>query len=189
MVFFNGYYPVLSDSVYVVMDDRQGGYGAVGSLVKKGHKKIAGIFKSDDIQGMERYSGYIQAIIDNGLEFKDEWVYWFNSENRQYIFTDEKARIIEMFQECTAVVCYNDEIAVKLVNLFKSSGYRIPQDKAIMSFDNSLLSEISSPHLTSLDHPKEILGAVAARKIVSMINGKKEKSVKLEWGISLKDST
>lgn len=62
MVFINGFYPDLKNPVYVVADDRAGGRMACELLLKKGHSKIAGIFKSDDIQGHRRYAGYAEAV-------------------------------------------------------------------------------------------------------------------------------
>ena len=54
VVFFNSYYPALRDCVSVTMDDCQGGFDAVEYLVSKGHRKIGGIFKNDDMQGLGR---------------------------------------------------------------------------------------------------------------------------------------
>lgn len=62
MVFFNGYYPALEGCVSVTMDDRAGGLQAVEYLVARGHRKIGGIFKSDDMQGLGRYDGYTGAF-------------------------------------------------------------------------------------------------------------------------------
>lgn len=188
VVFFNSYYPVMPNKTFVVMDDKRGGYDATAYLASQGHIRIGGIFKSDDMQGIERYSGYIEGVIENKLPLRDEWVTWFHSENRNYFIQDEAERIVESLRDCTAVVCYNDEIGVKLINILHAHGYRIPEDKAIISFDNSLLSEVSRIKITSLDHPKEIMGAVAARKLVAMINGKAEKSSVMEWSFSKKHS-
>ena len=82
------------------------------------------------------------------------------------------------------MVCYNDEVAVKLVNALQAHGVAVPREKAVISFDNSLLSEVSAVKLTSLDHPKENLGACAARKLVGMMNGREEHSVQLDWGFA-----
>ena len=189
VVFFNGYYPVMkNDCTYVIMNDKSGGYKAVSHLIDRGHKKIGGIFKSDDIQGMDRYAGYLNCLSENGLSMQDQWVIWFNSENRAHMMEDESGWIIESLKDCTAIVCYNDEIAVKLINAFSSKGYNIPEDKAIVSFDNSLFSEVSLVPITSMDHPKEVLGSVAARKLVSMIEGGCENSLVMEWGFSARDS-
>lgn len=190
VVFYNGYYPDLGNCVSVTTDDRQGGIDAVNYLAAHGHRKIGAIFKGDDMQGMERYAGYTQGLLENGLILRDEWVRWFNSENRKSLFAEEvdTRRLLPAFSECTAIVCYNDEVAVKLVKALQSHGLSVPGDKAVISFDNSLLSEVSSVKITSLDHPKESLGACAARKLIHMMNGREEQSVKLEWGFSEKDS-
>lgn len=68
VLFLNAYYQDLEDIPYVVTDDRQGGYDAADYLITKGHKKIAGIFKTDDRQGHEaRYLGYASALIEHGM--------------------------------------------------------------------------------------------------------------------------
>lgn len=190
VVFFNGSYPALGGCVSVTTNDRQGGTDAVNYLVAHGHRKIGAIFKSDDMQGMERYAGYTQGLLENSLFLRDEWVVWFHSENRNTFLSEEfdVRRILELLGECTAVVCYNDEVAVKLVSALRDHGVEVPRDKAVISFDNSLLSEVSSVKLTSFDHPKENLGACAARKLISMMNGREEQSVVLDWGLAERDS-
>lgn len=184
VVFFNSYYPALRDCVSVTMNDCQGGFDAVEYLVSKGHRKIGGIFKNDDMQGLGRYDGYTQGLLKNGLALKDEWVVWFNSESRENLLSDEYgiSRLLENLSQCTAVVCYNDEVAVKLERALAGHGLKVPEDMALISFDNSPLGELAAPGLTSFDHLKEQLGACAARKLISMMNGREEKSVVLDWG-------
>lgn len=185
VVFFNGYYPALRDCVSVTMNDRQGGFDAVEYLVARGHRNIGGIFKSDDMQGLGRYDGYARALLKNGLSFQDQWVTWFNSESRENLLTDEYGitRLLEKLSQCTAVVCYNDEVAVKLERAFATHGIKVPEDKAIISFDNSPLGELAAAGLTSFDHLKESLGASAARKLISMMGGREEQSLVLDWNL------
>ncbi len=185
VVFFNGYYPALRDCVSVTMNDRQGGFDAVEYLVAKGHRNIGGIFKNDDMQGLGRYDGYARALLKNGLTFQDQWVTWFNSESRENLLTDEYGvtRLLEKLSQCTAVVCYNDEVAVKLERVFATHGIKVPEDKAIISFDNSPLGELAAAGLTSFDHLKESLGASAARKLISMMDGREEQSLVLDWNL------
>ena len=106
------------------------------------------------------------------------------------MLTDEYgvSRLLGKIASCTAVVCYNDAVAVKLEKAFAAHGVRVPQDKAIISFDNSQLGELASVGLTSFDHPKENLGASAARKLLGLINGREEQSVVLDWGLAERDS-
>ena len=65
---------------------------------------------------------------------------------------------------------------------------QVPQDKAIISFDNSQLGELASVGLTSFDHPKESLGACAARKLISMMSGREETSTVMDWGLAERNS-
>ena len=160
VVFFNSYYPALQGCVSVTMDDRQGGIDAVEYLVARGHRRIGGIFKSDDMQGLARYDGYTRGLLRHGITLQDQWVTWFNSESRDNLLTDEYgvSRLLGKIASCTAVVCYNDAVAVKLEKAFAAHGVRVPQDKAIISFDNSQLGELASVGLTSFDHPKRAWG-------------------------------
>ena len=190
VVFFNGYYPALEGCVSVTMDDRAGGLQAVEYLVARGHRKIGGIFKSDDMQGLGRYDGYTRGLLKHGLALQDQWVLWFDSGSRDTFLKEEPGitRVLERLSQCTAVVCYNDEVAVKLEKALYSHGLTVPGDKALISFDNSPLGAFATVGLTSFDHPKENLGASAARKLLGLINGREEQSVVLDWGLAERDS-
>lgn len=190
VVFFNGYYPALEGCVSVTMDDRQGGLQAVEYLAARGHQKIGGIFKSDDMQGLGRYDGYTRGLLKNGLGLQDQWVLWFDSGTRDTFLTEEPgiSRALERLAECTAVVCYNDEVAVKLEKALYGRGLSVPGDKALISFDNSPLGAFAQVGLTSFDHPKENLGASAARKLLGLLSGREEKSVVLDWNLVVRDS-
>lgn len=89
VVFFNGYYPALEGCVSVTMDDRAGGLQAVEYLVARGHRKIGGIFKSDDMQGLGRYDGYTRGLLKHGLALQDQWVLWFDSGSRDTFLKEE----------------------------------------------------------------------------------------------------
>lgn len=190
VVFFNGYYPALPGCVSVTMDDRQGGLAAVEYLAARGHQRIGGIFKSDDMQGLGRYDGYTRGLLKHGLALQDQWVLWFDSGSRDTFLKEEPGitRVLERLSQCTAVVCYNDEVAVKLEKALYSHGLTVPGDKALISFDNSPLGAFATVGLTSFDHPKENLGASAARKLLGLINGREEHSVVLDWGLAERDS-
>jgi len=190
IVFINGYYPNLPNTVYVVTDDRQGGKMAVEYLIGKGHRRIGGIFKADDMQGHERYAGFSQAIVENDLELHDDKVYWFTTENRDHLlFEDGGKELVDKFSDCSAIVCYNDQIAVKLIDVLVRSGISVPGQVAVLSFDNSLYSDISSVKVTSFEHPKELLGKAAAEKLINMIRGQTEAPLVMPWTLQEKEST
>ena len=70
VVFIHGSYGALPGAVCVSDDNFGGGYQLARHLIARGHTKIAGIFKSDDIQGHQRYLGYLTAMRDAGLPYR-----------------------------------------------------------------------------------------------------------------------
>ena len=186
VLFLNGYYKDLADFPYVVADDRQGGYDATNYLIRKGHTHIAGIFKYDDRQGHERYLGYSSALIEHGLTLTDDNVLWFTTSTRADMVNRYAMSVTE---GCTAVVCYNDEVAVPLLNLMLHAGKAVPQDMAIISFDNSTMADLAAVRITSLDHPKQALGVEAVRRLIRMIGGQQQAPLVMPWGFTEKEST
>ncbi len=186
VVFFNGYYPALPSSVVVMADDRQGGHDLTDYLIRKGHMKIAGIFKSDDMQGPERYMGYVSALIEHGLSVMDDNILWFPTKMRKEIIHQFA---LDTVRGCTAVVCYNDEVAVPLLNLLLEAGLSVPGDMAVVSFDKSTMSDLAAVPITSLEHPKKNLGIEAASRLIRMIEGVPQKSVVLPWRFAERESS
>ena len=76
---------------------------------------------------------------------------------------------LERLKECTGIVCYNDEVAFSLCEILKKQGYSIPRDVSLVSIDDSDLSTIGDVMLTSVTHPKEVLGKKAAENLLRMI--------------------
>ncbi|MDD3429891.1 MAG: GntR family transcriptional regulator [Oscillospiraceae bacterium] len=180
VVFINGFYPDLTSPVYVVADDRAGGRMASEYLLKKGHTKIAGIFKSDDIQGHRRYAGYVQALQSAGLTVEDDHVMWFTTENRESLLT---ACTMTAVEGCTAVVCYNDEVALQVSKILKKHNIKVPDKIELASFDNSTISRLTSVPFLSLCNPKEQIGCIAAEKLLHILENKTEQSVVLPWSM------
>lgn len=180
VVFINGFYPDLKRPVYVVADDRAGGRMACTALLEKDHKNIAGIFKSDDIQGHRRYAGYVQALCAAGIDVEDDRVLWYTTENRDSLLA---ACLPQVLAECTGVVCYNDEVALCMRRLLEEKGVPPEQQPELVSFDNSTFARLCPIPFLSLSNPKERLGQVAAEKLVHLLNGQSEQPTVLPWNI------
>jgi GntR family transcriptional regulator, arabinose operon transcriptional repressor len=193
VVFLHGTYAALSNAVCICDDDYYGGYLLTRYLLQKGHTHIAGIFKSDDIQGHNRYYGFLSALRDAGVPLPDEQVLWYTTEEKNQILSNEDLSFLQNFikhslKGITALVCYNDEIAFSLVDILLSYGIRIPEDLAIVSFDNSSYSEFCSVKITSLEHGSKHIGRVAAERLIDMLHGKQVQSEAAPWILVEKDS-
>lgn len=189
LVFMHSRYRSLPQALAVLDDNYAGGKLLVEYLFGKGHRAIAGIFKSDDLQGLQRYEGYLTALRNLSLPMRDEKVYWYDTASREQLLNgDSSDALIKTLSGCTAVVCYNDEIAHRLISLLTERGIRIPQQMAVVSFDNSLYSNLSPIPITSLSHGNENVGAVAAKLLLQLMNGEQSYSQTLPWVLVEKES-
>lgn len=94
----------------------------------------------------------------------------------------------QSLKNCTAVVCYNDEIAFALIGMLREHNVRVPEDLAVVSFDNSSYSEFCSVRITSLAHGSRHVGKIAAETLVRMLRGEKVSSQCVPWTLIEKDS-
>ena len=184
VLFFHGIYSNIRDFTCVMDDNSAGGTQLALHLLSKGHRKIGGIFKSDDIQGIERYYGVISALIDSGIQIDDRSFCWYDTVDRKEIVTGHAFLdkfIDTRLSDRSAIICYNDEIAYNLIQGLLVKGKRVPEDVSIVSFDNSIYSQIGPVPITSLGHKNMKTGKTAAEILLAMIDGKKAESVKLKW--------
>lgn len=170
VVFINSYYQSLNCN-YIVVNDELGGEMATRYLIENGHQHITGIFKYDDLQGNLRYKGFLSEMYKNNLSVDESTIVWFSTENMEQQFSFENLdSLLKKLKNSTAIVCYNDQIAMKIIQLLANSEVNVPKDLSLVSFDNSSLSQIGTVPLTSITHPGEELGKLAAESILTMIN-------------------
>jgi GntR family transcriptional regulator of arabinose operon len=168
-VFIHGYHQKLEATSYVMLDDAAGMYKAVEYLIKLGHKRIAGIFKGDDMQGLNRHKGYAQALFDGRLLYNPDDVVWFSTEDKDTKPTEVIRQFMEEKRGIDSVVCYNDDIAFRVFELLTGMSIKVPEDISLIGFDDSYLSANSSVKITSVSHPKEKLGEIAAQILLQML--------------------
>ncbi len=172
IVFFNAKYP-WSEYPYVSMDDTKAGRIVTDYLFSLGHKDICAIMLLDDVQGHKRYQGYLDSFLAHGIENAEQNVLWYATNERSDFFEASENRIEELVNRSTAIVCYNDNIAVKLLDFCKRRGIRVPEDLSITGMDDSKLSRICEVPITTVRHPHQALGECAAIKLLEMIDNPK----------------
>lgn len=163
VLFVNSYYKEL-DIPHISMDNRKAGYLAAKHLAECGHTRIGGIFKADDGQGHLRYAGYTDALMEQEIKIRGDQVIWIDSEELRTM-GEESAKFLKRLKGCTACVCYNDETAYKIVEIFRKAGHRVPEDLSVVGIDNSGLAKFCPVPLTSVENPVEKLGRTAAERM------------------------
>lgn len=169
----NAYYHELNPS-YIIVDDELGAFLLTEHLIKLGHRKIAGLFKTDDQQGINRLRGYIRAFRTYDIPLDSNLVVTYQTEEK----TTKPISMIESILKSetnapTGIVCYNDELALNILEVIRSLHLKVPDDVSVVGFDDSQLAVASEVKLTTVTHPKMDLGIEAAKRIIRMIEGKK----------------
>lgn len=172
-IMINESYPELN-CPYVKVDDEHGGYLAAQHLIELGHRKIAGFFKTDDLQGIGRMRGFMKAHQERRVPMPPEFMIRYSTEEKQ----SKPLQAAEAFlQQCvderpTAFVCYNDELAIAILEKIRQTGMRVPDDISLVGFDDAGLAVASEVKLTTLIHPKMDMGIQAAKILISFIKNR-----------------
>lgn len=194
MVFFHNFYPAFSRPPYVKDDNFSGSRLLTEHLLTQGHQKIGGIFKSDDLQGPERFQGFMETMRNQNLPVPDERIGWFDTRDldrlQRFQETGFLRKIVQdCLESCTAVICYNDMIAYFLIKELNLAGYRLPEDMAIVAFDNTYLSNSEILPLTTLAHKPHETGKRAVDMLVNQLRGIPVSPMEIPWVLIPKGST
>ena len=191
LVFMHGNYEQLPDTLSVLDDNLAGGRMLVEYLYGKGHRGIGGIFKYDDLQGRQRFAGYLEGLQEYGLTPEDGNVLWYDTAQKEHFLKDDYSveRMAGLLSSCSAVVCYNDEIAARVISYLTRKGLSVPADIAVVSFDNSPYSEMSTPRITSLSHGRYNVGRMAAETLFRLLRGESCASQLAPWILVEKESS
>lgn len=172
-VMINAYYEGLCPPS-ITMDDERGGYLSTEHLIQLGHKRIIGIFKTDDLQGIKRMKGYVGAHRKHGVPIEPNHMITYNTEQKFEGPKEEVRRLLTLEKRPTAIVCYNDEMALSILNVTRELQINIPEDISMVGYDDSYLASASEVKLTTIPHPKTVMGRDAAKFIVDVIEGKRD---------------
>ena len=167
-VMINASYPEIK-APSLLVDDFIGGKIATEHLISLGHKHIMGIFKVDDSQGIKRMNGFVAKCQEHDILPTSNQILTYLSEETKTVLPQRIETILKSEKRPSGIFCYNDEIAYMVINIAHSLGLKIPEELSIVGFDDSSLSKIIEPNLTSLTHPKENMGRDAAKLIIKLI--------------------
>ncbi|MCE5170858.1 LacI family transcriptional regulator [Paenibacillus profundus] len=134
----------------VTVDDYKGGYEAIQHLISLGHSRI-GVVTEDSPSGDHRVRGAKQAMSDSGITVNDDWIVKVNSSIEDGC--EGAARVLQLEHRPTALFTCNDLIAVGSMQSAQRLGLSVPDDLSIIGFDDTILSKIVVPRLTTILQP------------------------------------
>lgn len=170
---------------YILINNVQGAYLATSHLIKKTKKQPGYLRSSYSIGNFdERNSGFFKAVRAYGMSSRNSIVHKV-TPSIDGAYADMK-EILENKE--TLAPCYfadNDLIAVGAMKAFKEYGYHIPKDIAIVGFDNVPLSKIIEPSLTTIHVPKQYMGEMAVKRLITLLQNRGTQPVKIEISTKL----
>ena len=151
----------------ILPDDYNGSKKAVNHFFQNNLKKIPIILSSDTwMKGYkDRLSGWRDAHIENKIDYKDSYIVKpkNNLENGGYV---EAKKLLKKNKKIDAIFCTSDEIAMGAYQAIKEEGLNIPKDISIIGFDNSRLSKLVKPKLTTVQLPYSEMTQKAIQHII-----------------------
>ncbi len=192
LVIINGYATGIQCN-YVMNDAEAGTLEALRYFKRQGHERIA------FLRGRKSYSYDIKEAIYRQFMEEEDLPIDANSiiriEAGNDLQTVEQARhIIEIRMKepnpPTAILACNDWMAVGALNGAKGLGIEVPGELAIIGFDNTVISQISDPKLSTVDQKMTQLGSVAAERLLALIEGndKDNKKILLETNLIIRET-
>lgn len=157
----------------VVIDNHQGAYDATEYLIKSGRKEIA-FYRSKPGNPVfdSRYQGYLDALKYHEIPYKEHLVY------KGGLKLEDGNRLIRKLagskNRTDAILCTVDMVALGVITGARDLEIDIPNDLALIGFDNEPAGRIIRPALTTVAQPVEKVGNVAFDMLLAQINGEKE---------------
>ena len=158
------------NNTVVVIDNYKCGYQATQHLIEQGCKRIVHITSNlkRNVYS-ERFKGYKEALSDNGIAY-DEKLLMINDLSEK-AGIESAMQILKMDPLPDAAFITNDFVAAVCMRTLKENAIKIPEDIAIVGFNNDAICTLVEPSLTTINYPGIDVGEVAARNLVNHLKG------------------
>lgn len=183
---FIGRNPYISSS-FVDVDGKGGARTMTEHLINLGHKEIAVLAGPDQFTNIpERIQGYKDAMHKAGLD--PQHVY--HCQYRMEDIVRETKKILEQKPRPTALFAMAEDLAIGVLKAVHETGLRIPEDLAVVFFDDMKMYECYSPTITAIRQPLEKIGVTACDLLFTLIEGRplEKKSVVLPTELVVRES-
>ena len=173
-------------------DDVDGSRQVTRHLIELGHKRIA--YLGNSLSGrttLDRLTGFRLEMEIAGFTIPAKYIYEVPGSRPEDGLTGLE-HFLKLPEYPTAIFCFNDMLAIGLLNGLHSAGIRVPEDISVVGFDNIVFSAYTNPPLTTLDQPKHYIGAEAARLILGLLDNEEipeQQIQKLKGKLLVRQST
>lgn len=154
----------------VCTDNHKGGYEATCHLIELGHREISYIGVPPYVKsGIPRRKGYERALRENNLPLDSNLV--VVEENSADGGYRAAMALLSRGETATAVFVYDDLMAIGAMRAYQEMGLRVPEDVAVVGYDDIPLATHITPPLTTVRQDKQAMGIEAMRMLIKLMQG------------------
>ena len=158
------------NNTVVIIDNSKCGYQATQHLIEQGCKRIVHVTSSLKRNVYShRYKGYRDALYDAGIPFDERLLIINDLSERAGI--ESAMQILKMNPLPDGAFITNDFVAAVFMRTLKENGIKIPEDIAIVGFNNDAIGKLIEPSLTTINYPGMEMGEIAAQNLINHLKG------------------
>lgn len=167
------------DTFRVVINNYLAGYKATKHLIEQGCKRIAHLTAGSEFGTLynERKRGYMDALIEHELPVDEKLII----NLKEMTYEDGVKACNQLFDlkiRPDGLFAPGDILAVSAVQTAKKRGIKIPEEFAVIGFNDDPISKIIEPNISTITHPAEKMGKAAAELIIKNLKSAKEEDAK-----------
>ncbi len=177
---------------WVCLDNHKAAYCATQHLIEEGDKRIGMINYNTNLFNLqERERGYVDAMRDNKIAFEKEWCQGISFAGDIKLSVEKAIQaLLSLPEPIDALLFTSNTLAIFGLKYIHSKGIKIPDDLALVTFDEIDASDLFYAPLTYLKQPVEEMGQMATKILLETIDGKKEiTKVSLDATLIIREST
>jgi LacI family transcriptional regulator len=158
------------ESTKVIIDNYKCGYQATNHLIEQGCKRV--VLVTANLKRnvyAQRHKGYLDALFDSNIKYDKDLV--LIKDLSETGGEEAATAILKMNPLPNGVFITNDFTAAVCMKILKEHGIKIPEDIAVVGFNNDAISKLVEPQLTTINYPGIDMGEIAARNLISHLKG------------------
>lgn len=159
-----------NNNTVVVIDNAKCGYQATQHLIEQGCKRIVHVTSSlkRNVYS-QRFKGYRDALFDNNIPYDEKLLIVNDLSEKAGV--DAAKQIMKMKPLPDGIFITNDFVAAVCMRTLKEHGIEIPNDIAVVGFNNDAIGKLIEPALTTIDYPGEDMGEIVATNLINHLKG------------------
>jgi LacI family transcriptional regulator len=170
VIFFDRVFPD-ERCTSIVIDNFKAGYEGTRHLIQQGCRRIVHITASRHRHVyLDRFRGYQMALLENGIAYEEENLILANLGNEQ-ARQEAAHQVLRMDPLPEAIFIANDTGAATCIRAFKEAGLQVPEDIAVVGFNDEPIAKFIEPNLTTIHYAGYEMGEIAANNLIHHLNG------------------